>query len=115
MVSTPRREATRRRLVDAAVQEFAAHGIDATSVETICESAGFTRGAFYSNFADKDELVLAIVEHVHAATNSLFVEAVQDLPEGVGLNDAVRLVLESRMISPEVHTTMLEITLRSRR
>ncbi len=115
MTSTPRREATQRRLVEAAVHEFAAHGIDATSVEQISEAAGFTRGAFYSNFAEKDELVLAIVEHVHAATNALFLDAVQDLPAGVGLDDAVRLVLESRMVSPEVHTTMLEITLRSRR
>lgn len=115
MTSTPRREATRRRLLDAAVQEFAARGIDSTSVEQISEAAGFTRGAFYSNFADKDELILSIVEDVHAATNSLFLAAVQDLPKGVDLNAAVRLVLESRMISPEVHTTMLEITLRSRR
>jgi AcrR family transcriptional regulator len=115
MNSTPRREATRRRLIDAAVREFAARGIDATSVEQISEAAGFTRGAFYSNFSDKDELILAIVEDVHRATNGLFLGAVEELPGGVSLEDAVRLVLQSRIISPEVHTTMLEITLRSRR
>ena len=115
MNSTPRREATRRRLIDAAVREFAARGIDATSVEQISEAAGFTRGAFYSNFADKDELILAIVEDAHTATNRLFRGAVEELPGGVSLDDAVRLVLQSRIISPEVHTTMLEITLRSRR
>ena len=115
MNSTPRREATRRRLIDAAVHEFAARGIDATSVEQISEAAGFTRGAFYSNFADKDELILAIVEDAHTATNRLFRGAVEELPGGVSLDDAVRLMLQSRIISPEVHTTMLEITLRSRR
>ncbi|NLH71165.1 MAG: TetR/AcrR family transcriptional regulator, partial [Brooklawnia sp.] len=101
---TPRREATRRRLIDSAVHEFAANGIDATSVEQISEAAGFTRGAFYSNFADKDELILAIVEDIHATTNELFSKAIEGLPGGVSLDDAVRLVLQSRIISPEVHT-----------
>lgn len=113
--TTPRREATRRRILDAAVLEFAARGIDASSVEHISEAAGFTRGAFYSNFNDKDELILAIVEDVHTAASGLFLNAVESLPEGVSLGDAVRRVLQSRMVSAEVHTTMLEITLRSHR
>jgi len=113
--STPRREATRRRLIQAGIQEFAARGIDATSVEQLSEAAGFTRGAFYSNFDDKDDLILAILEHVHTTTSTLFREAVEELPGGVSLDEAVALVLQSRMVSPEVHTTMLEITLRSRR
>lgn len=112
--TTPRRAATRRRLIEAAISEFAANGIDATSVEHISESAGFTRGAFYSNFADKDELVLAVVEHVHAAANAAFTAAITELPEGISVHEAVGLVLRTRMISPEVHTTMLEISLRSR-
>ena len=61
-VTTPRREATRQRLVEAAIREFAARGIDATSVEQLCEAAGFSRGAFYSNFATRDDLCLAILE-----------------------------------------------------
>jgi len=40
---------------------FAEVGLDAASVETICERAGFTRGAFYSNFESKDELFLALI------------------------------------------------------
>lgn len=112
---TPRREATRKRLIQAGIREFAARGIDATSVEQLSEAAGFTRGAFYSNFDDKDDLILAIVEDVHTTTSTLFREAVERLPDGVSLDEAVALVLQSRMVSPEVHTTMLEITLRSRR
>ncbi|HMR49192.1 MAG TPA: TetR/AcrR family transcriptional regulator [Arachnia sp.] len=113
--STPRREATRRRLIQAGIQEFAVRGIDATSVEQLSEAAGFTRGAFYSNFDDKDDLILAILEDVHTTTSTLFREAVEQLPDGVSLDEAVAMVLQSRMVSPEVHTTMLEITLRSRR
>ena len=59
--TTRRREATRQRLVDAAITEFAARGIDATSVEQLCEAAGFTRGAFYSNFDSWDDLYLGVM------------------------------------------------------
>ncbi|MDZ8276807.1 helix-turn-helix domain-containing protein [Microbacterium aquimaris] len=56
-----RREATRQKLLDAAAEVFAEVGMDAASVETICDAAGFTRGAFYSNFASKEELFFALV------------------------------------------------------
>jgi AcrR family transcriptional regulator len=59
-----RREATRQKLLDAAALVFAEVGLDAASVEAICERAGFTRGAFYSNFETKDELMLALTERV---------------------------------------------------
>ena len=41
---------------------FTELGIGDAPVELICERAGFTRGAFYSNFASKEELFLAIYE-----------------------------------------------------
>ncbi len=56
-----RREQTRARLLDAAHEVFAEVGMSAASVEMICERAGFTRGAFYSNFESKEELFLALV------------------------------------------------------
>ena len=59
---TARRARTRQRLMAAAVAVFAERGVIGSSVEEICEAAGFTRGAFYSNFADKDALVLALIE-----------------------------------------------------
>ncbi len=62
--TSPRREATRQKLLDAAAQVFAEVGLDAASVETICERAGFTRGAFYSNFETKDELFLELCGRV---------------------------------------------------
>lgn len=56
-----RREQTRARLLDAAHEVFGEVGMSAASVEMICERAGFTRGAFYSNFESKEELFLALV------------------------------------------------------
>lgn len=50
--------------MDAAFEVFAEVGLDAASVEAICERAGFTRGAFYSNFESKDELFLALASEV---------------------------------------------------
>lgn len=57
---TRSRENTRARLLDAAAQVFAEVGLGDASVEAICERAGFTRGAFYSNFESKDELFVEL-------------------------------------------------------
>ena len=57
-----RRAQTRERLMNSAVEVFAERGIFGASVEEISEHAGFTRGAFYSNFADKDELVMGMLK-----------------------------------------------------
>ncbi|WP_308291652.1 helix-turn-helix domain-containing protein [Microbacterium sp. G2-8] len=54
------REATTSRLLDAAAEVFAEVGLGAASVEAVCERAGFTRGAFYSNFGSKDEMFLRL-------------------------------------------------------
>jgi AcrR family transcriptional regulator len=61
-----RREATRQRIIDAAREVFAESGVIGGTVEEICERAGFTRGAFYSNFADKEDVLKALVEREHA-------------------------------------------------
>ncbi len=58
-----RRAETRERLMDGALGVIAERGVLAASVEEICERAGFTRGAFYSNFASKNDLVLAMFSH----------------------------------------------------
>jgi AcrR family transcriptional regulator len=58
---SPRRAATRQRLLTAASAIFAERGMHGATVEDICEAAGFTRGAFYSNFASKEELFFALL------------------------------------------------------
>jgi AcrR family transcriptional regulator len=57
---TRRRVHTRARLLDAAFRVFAAKGFGRVSIEEVCEAAGFSRGAFYSNFATLDELFFAL-------------------------------------------------------
>ncbi|CAN7301509.1 TetR/AcrR family transcriptional regulator [Terrabacter sp. LjRoot27] len=57
---TARRQATRDRVLEAASEVFAERGFHGATVEDICERAGFTRGAFYSNFSSKDDLVVEL-------------------------------------------------------
>ncbi|MBL3699380.1 TetR/AcrR family transcriptional regulator [Leucobacter luti] len=56
-----RRQETRTRLMDAAVEVFAEDGLQGAAVETISARAGFTRGAFYSNFESKEQLFLELL------------------------------------------------------
>ncbi|MGE0322273.1 MAG: TetR/AcrR family transcriptional regulator [Polyangiaceae bacterium] len=52
--------ATRAALLKAAGELFSEQGIDVPSLDAICDRAGFTRGAFYVHFTDRDELVRAV-------------------------------------------------------
>lgn len=63
MTITARRAATREKLLDGAAGVIVRKGVGAATVEDICEEAGFTRGAFYSNFDSKDELLIALLDH----------------------------------------------------
>lgn len=65
--ATRSRENTRARLLDAAALVFAEVGLEGATVEAVCERAGFTRGAFYSNFESKDELFLTLAGTVGEA------------------------------------------------
>jgi len=58
----PTRDETRDKLFEAAARVFEEHGIGGASIEAIAAAAGFTRGAFYSNFVSKDELIIAMLE-----------------------------------------------------
>ncbi|HXW35485.1 MAG TPA: TetR/AcrR family transcriptional regulator [Acidimicrobiales bacterium] len=74
-----RRQLTREALVESARDVFAQRGFHAASLEEIAEAAGFTRGAVYSNFENKEELFFAVLDrHVElqlAAFDALFEES----------------------------------------
>jgi AcrR family transcriptional regulator len=107
-VRSPRRERTRERLLDAAFAVFADAGVQATSIEAVCEAAGFTRGAFYSNFATKEELFHALFERkarehlqaLEAMTSTVDADSVAT-PEG--FRDTVRRVLSSFELDEPAH------------
>jgi AcrR family transcriptional regulator len=57
-----RRAATRSRLLDAAAELFARHGIEAASVDAIAEAAERTSGALYGQFGSKEGLLTALLD-----------------------------------------------------
>jgi len=61
-------QVTRRRLIEAAERVFVRTGFDAAGVEEIAAEAGYSRGAFYSNFASKDALFLELADKKSSAT-----------------------------------------------
>ncbi|KJQ53756.1 TetR/AcrR family transcriptional regulator [Microbacterium sp. SA39] len=98
--ATRSRENTRARLLEAAAQVFAEVGLDGASVEAVCERAGFTRGAFYSNFESKDELFLMLTASVAEVRVNAVRTRVEEmtaegaLAEGCDPIDLVQQVME---------------------
>ena len=65
-------EQTRLRLIEAAWQHIAERGFAATTVRDIARAAGYTQGAFYSNFSSKEGLLLDLLrEHKRAVTHNM--------------------------------------------
>lgn len=55
---------TRARLIQTAKDLFLDTGYLATSLEKVAETAGYSKGAVYSNFANKDELCMAVLDDI---------------------------------------------------
>lgn len=72
---------TRRRLLDAGELVFLRRGLQGSSVEEIAAEAGYTRGAFYSNFKGKDEL---FVELLHTRIYDRYAEMAEQAQEQPG-------------------------------
>jgi AcrR family transcriptional regulator len=85
-----RRAQTRERLLDAAADVFNRLGYHGASLEAVAEAAGYTKGAVYSNFASKAELLAALAERRGAGgtlepTWQAFVEMpIGDFIDGMG-------------------------------
>lgn len=55
------KQATRRRIIEAAGRRFKQDGIDGSGIAAVMKDAGLTNGAFYAHFASKDDLVATVV------------------------------------------------------
>ena len=58
---------TRERLLDAALTVFSRRGYYAASVDEVAAEAGYSKGAVYSNFSNKEELFLALIDRRFAS------------------------------------------------
>ncbi|KJC52926.1 transcriptional regulator [Bradyrhizobium sp. LTSP885] len=107
----PTRDDTREKLFEAAARVFEDQGIGGASIEAIAAAAGFTRGAFYSNFKTKDELIIAMLEdHVEQSIrrNLDLLDRHKNLPDFL---EALRTMDRSRQDplgrSPLLHMEMI--------
>ena len=62
-----RQAATRAALLRSASRSICEHGMHGASIERIAAQAGYTKGAFYANFASKEELFLVVLDEKFAA------------------------------------------------
>ena len=105
---------TRERLVATAREMFLTDGYHATSLDKVADTAGFSKGAVYSNFRNKDELCLAVLDDIHAG----HIEEVAAVVVGKSQEAAIAAFAEwaERMIGDEGWTVLeVEFAVQARR
>ncbi len=111
--STPRRRParseTRSALLASAVRVFGRQGIANTSLSEIAAEAGLTKGAVYSNFASKDDLLLAIMEdHLIERMQDATAVFDSDLSTPAAVRAAGARLLASMVDDANWHALLLE-------
>jgi AcrR family transcriptional regulator len=111
-VTRPERKArTRSDLIAAARTVFLRRGFHAASLEEIAEEAGYTKGAVYSNFAGKDDLLLAVIEEHYAGRAAAYRGFVLSFDTAEEAARAVaRFMLESYAAEPAWWTLLSDFT-----
>lgn len=90
-----RRENTRARLIEAAEDVFTTRGVKRVTVDDLVGAAGFTRGAFYSNFSSIEEVFFALFEQQSERMLAVVREVIDSIPEQEFSLESLGVVLES--------------------
>ncbi|MFD7074900.1 TetR/AcrR family transcriptional regulator [Nocardioides sp. NPDC059952] len=98
---------TRERLIATARQLFLSDGYNATSLDKVATTAGFSKGAVYSNFSTKDELGLAVLDVIHRERAESLADAVSGVDTVEGRIDAFAAWAEANI--GDVGWTALEV------
>jgi AcrR family transcriptional regulator len=106
-----RRERTRSALIEAAREVFVRRGFHGASLDEIAETAGFTRGAIYKNFADKEELFLAVFDQVNDHTLDAFGQMLEQEPSTFFDLPALTKMWATVIGDPDLMTLELEFLL----
>lgn len=75
-----RRAMTRQHLLDAAAVVFARDGFHGASIDEVAATAGFTKGAVYSNFKNKDDLFVELLDDRLGRQFALVESILEDAP-----------------------------------
>lgn len=81
MPATARGEATRRKLMRSAEEEFGARGFHVASVSSITTRAGVGQGTFYLYFRTKEEIFVTLVRDIGISLRKQMREAADSAPE----------------------------------
>jgi len=109
-----RSHATRRRLLDAAVQVLVEEGYAGISASTVARRAGVSRGAHQHHFANRQTLVVESVRHMSARELEALQERIAALPHGESrVAGALDFIFE--MYSGTFFAAILELSLAARR
>jgi AcrR family transcriptional regulator len=95
-----RSRATRKRLLEAAIECLAELGWTGSTVAVVAERAGVSRGAAQHHFPTREDLVTAAVEYVAEERTARLRAHVADLPTGPGRTRAVIDLIESMYTGP---------------
>ena len=79
--ASPNTAAPRTRVLDAAWDLFADHGVSGTSLQMIADAVGITKAAVYHQFRTKDHIVIAVTERELGKLTD-FSRRLIDLPNG---------------------------------
>lgn len=82
------KEATRQRIVEAAIEVFAEKGYHDAGVDDIVRRSGTSKGAFYFHFPSKEEIFFALVDALAGRMASSVEEAISGQSRGVARVDA---------------------------
>ncbi len=99
-----RKAETRARLLDAAATLFAERGIDAVSVDAVCDEAGRTSGAVYAHFGSKQGLLLALLDEW---AHSLVTVIAAEFELAATVEDRLRAVAVNVVTNPSDQTRRL--------
>jgi AcrR family transcriptional regulator len=101
--ASPRAQATRRRILDAAIAEFTAKGLDGARVDEIAARAGANKRMLYAYFGSKEDLWLAALEAVYGAMRAEESRIdIEHLSPEEGIAELVRFKLRYTAAHPEV-------------
>jgi AcrR family transcriptional regulator len=108
-----RRQQTREYLLHAAAQVFAERGFHEATIDEVASAAGFTKGAVYSNFKNKEDLFLALLEDAYAKDTAAIKETLgaSDVPPEARLGDFVQMMRSEMEDVPSLGALYLEFHL----
>lgn len=87
---------TRRALLEAAIEEIGERPLHEVSLEDVAKRAGFTKGAIYSNFSSRNELLISVLEYGRDIATDNYLPIVENAPLETLVQQASALAGEAR-------------------